>query len=256
MSPEQLRGVHDLDTRADVYGLGMTLYRLLVGALPESRAMGASELPRPSRYLLAQADAQALSQRRGGGSAQTLARDLSRELDWIALKATDTDRARRYDSADAMAADLQRYLNGFPVHAAPPSTWQIARKFALRHRLASALALALIVLAGVSLLFLAQSWQRERAALALANAQLRQHEVFNAFMLDLIREVHAAQPSEPLRLADILNRGAALAAERYPDQPGLLLALQAQLAAARVAAGLPTAAPANDDAQAKSTPTP
>ena len=149
MSPEQaeLSGL-DVDTRSDVYSLGVLLYELLTGHTPFDRdtlaKAGLDEMrrmiredepPRPShRISTLKADAGShVSQRRGIDQRQ-LTRALRGELDWIVMKALEKDRNRRYESASAFAADIERYLNDEPVTAGPPTLRYRLRKFVGRHR--------------------------------------------------------------------------------------------------------------------------
>ena len=183
MSPEQAapRG-EDVDTRADVYALGMVLYLLLVGALPFDRKVlreaGIVEFqklittqdpPRPSRMvsrLGATADPTA-SNRQMSSSALSAA--LQGDLDWIVMKALEKSPDRRYSSVEAFAADIRRHLSDHAVEARPPSSVDRTRKFVRRHTLEVAAAgivlLALIagaLLATVGFLR-ARSAQREAA---------------------------------------------------------------------------------------------
>jgi tetratricopeptide (TPR) repeat protein len=147
MSPEQADGGVDIDTRTDVYSLGVLLYELLAGSTPfdprrlRSAAYGEllriireTDPPRPSTRLSESRDAlPAVAARRRIEPAR-LAPALRGDLDWIVMKALDKDRARRYDSPSALAADLQRHRAGEPVSAAPPGAAYRLKKFVRRHR--------------------------------------------------------------------------------------------------------------------------
>ena len=149
MAPEQADAAQrDVDTRADVYSLGVLLYELLVGSLPfadtELRRAGMLELyrllqtvepPRPSaRFAALPAAQQAQVADARAATVPALRRTLARDLDWVVAKAIEKDRARRYDGADALAADLQRFLQHEPLQAGPPSAGYRLRKFVRRNR--------------------------------------------------------------------------------------------------------------------------
>jgi len=148
MSPEQaeLTGL-DVDTRSDVYSLGVVLYELLAGAQPfdarELRTAGFDEMrrrireeepPRPSTKVSSLGDASRVAAERRRTDSHGLARTLRGDLDWIVMRAMEKDRTRRYSSPSELAADVERYLRNQPVEASPPSTWYRARKFIRRHR--------------------------------------------------------------------------------------------------------------------------
>ncbi len=159
MAPEQAGvGGIDIDTRADVYSLGVLLYELLTGTKPldakEALRDGYVELlrrvreedpPRPSTRVSSLSLGTDGDGATSVGDATTLSKRLRGDLDWIVMKALEKDRDRRYDSADAFAADVMRFLEGDPVVAAPPSATYRMRKFAARHR--GAVAAALIIFA-------------------------------------------------------------------------------------------------------------
>src|SRR5262245_15407650 len=135
MAPEQADPTNqDIDTRADIYSLGVMLYELLVGALPflqaELRKAGMLEVqrilrevepPRPSTKLTRAGDSSTAIANARRMSAGALQRALRTDLDWVVLKALEKDRNRRYDTANALAADLQRFLDHEPLQAGPPS---------------------------------------------------------------------------------------------------------------------------------------
>jgi WD40 repeat protein/serine/threonine protein kinase len=166
MSPEQaqLSGL-DVDTRTDIYALGVLLYELLTGTTPldmeRVRALGFVEMlrlirdeppARPSTRVSALGQAATPVSANRQSDPQRLGLVLRGELDWIVLKALEKDRDRRYESASAFAADVQRYLNDEPVQACPPSRWYRFRKFARRNKAAlataTAVAAALVVAVG------------------------------------------------------------------------------------------------------------
>ena len=160
MSPEQAdRNERNIDTRTDVYSLGVILYELLVGELPigsrELRAAGIEamlqkiceqEPPRPSTKLKSLGPSAKDSAERRKEAPESLERHLRGDLDWITIKALEKERSRRYGSASDLAGDLLRYLNDQPVSAGPPGASYRARKFIRRHRFGVGVAVAAVVL--------------------------------------------------------------------------------------------------------------
>jgi tetratricopeptide (TPR) repeat protein len=220
MSPEQaeLSGV-DVDSRSDIYSLGVLLYELLTGVTPFDaetlhkaaldemrRIIRETEPPKPSTRLQSflAADVRRLkspdsqpstlnSQPAGGASSRRLLqlretiRSVRGDLDWIVMKAIEKDRARRYETASALVDDIQHHLDHQPVRACPPSAVYRARKFVRRHRfgvaMATTLVLALSIGLTVALIGFAEArQQRDRAErFARELAQQRQRDDVRKF---------------------------------------------------------------------------
>ncbi len=168
MSPEQaeMSGL-DVDTRSDVYGLGVLLYELLTGTTPFDRnrlreaahdevrrIIREEEPPAPSTRISTLGDALGSVSANCGTDPKRLGQLVRGELDWIVMRAMAKDRTRRYETANGLARDVERYLADEPVEACPPSAWYRFRKFAARYKralAAAAFAGALLVLAAVAL---------------------------------------------------------------------------------------------------------
>ena len=222
MSPEALEGI-DVDTRSDVYALGVLLYELLCGNRPfGSRKTSAAEImrqtrfeepTRPSRRLTATENAARIAENRRSTPAD-LGKTLAADLDWIALRALAKDRSNRYESSAALADDIERYLTDRPVEARPPSLRYRAGKLIKRHRAATFAALVAMIAATVAVVFALRytiDVKRERSA---AEAARLQAEKLVTFLLD---DLYAEL--EPFARRDFLDRVATEVTGYFDDLP-------------------------------------
>ena len=263
MPPEQAEmGAVDIDTRSDVYGLGVLMYELLTGVTPfdarELRSKAFVEMQRVIREVDPLAPSTRLGRLESRGAMASaratepskLRKSLRGELDWIVMKCLEKDRARRYETANGLAADVLNYLSDQPVLAGPTSAAYRARKFFRRHRAGAALTTAALVIAAVVAGLYVRGIRAEqaktRAALADAQEQRRLAEertieaeqanlntqaVNNFLTTDLLASAdpEVAQ-GRTISVQEAVDTASAKVHERFADHPQIEAAVRMSLA--------------------------
>ncbi|MFT3878821.1 MAG: tetratricopeptide repeat protein [Gemmatales bacterium] len=261
MAPEQVeRNALDIDTRADIYALGVVLYELLTGTTPlererfrtaawdeVKRLIREEEPPKPSTRLSSTEGLPSIASQRDMEPAK-LGRLLRGDLDWIVMKTLEKDRNRRYPSANALAEDLSRFLNHEPVSAGPPSAAYKIQKFVRRHRggVLAASAMLLLLMAGIvgtTWGMLSAQQQRDRAVQAEKDIRVQKTEVerqagiANAVIMFLQKDLFEQatldnQPKEggertvDMKVRTLLDRASAKMEGKFGNTPSVEIILR------------------------------
>ncbi len=233
MSPEQAElSDLDIDTRSDIYSLGVLLYELLTDTTPFSeeelrrggytgmqRIIREQEPTKPSTRLTMLGETLSAVAGRRSATPVQLRRVLRGDLDWIVMKCLEKERMRRYDTVSALAADVECYLHHEPVSAGPPSLRYLTRKFVQRRRslVIAATAVILAILAGLAA-SMTMFFQAERARRETDAARAEARSVADFLANDLLATVYPERTrGEPVTVRYILNNAERGLAERFVD---------------------------------------
>jgi serine/threonine protein kinase/tetratricopeptide (TPR) repeat protein len=273
MSPEQAEmSPLAVDTRSDIYSLGVLLYELLTGTTPFERSQFSEasydevrriireqEPPTPSARLstLGQ-EAETVAKRRRT-DARKLWQAVRGDLDWIVMKCLEKDRTRRYATANDLARDVERYLHDEPVEVSPPSRTYQLRKFVRRNRgpVIAAMLIAVSLLAGIgvstwqmvrarfaeqsalkSAQLAQQAAQAERTAKERESAQRRQAKAVSDFLVSAFRRPDPGVDGREITMAQVLARSAKELQDAYQGDPGTKAALLAAIGESYMGLGL------------------
>lgn len=234
MSPEQADGSGlDVDTRADIYSLGVILHELLTGRLPlDPAGMTAAEFmaklvmrdttPRTPSAALGDLDREGAAQVAGFRHTDPpgLRRDLRGDLDWIVLRAIERDRNRRYQTANDLSADIARHLADEPVSAGPPGAWYRFGKFVRRNRVAVGAGSIVMVSVMLGVAATTTALTRARRAEAVAEQEAQAALQVSNFLVGLFRGANPRTAlGDPATAEDLLNQGARTVREELAGQP-------------------------------------
>ncbi|MBL9148163.1 MAG: serine/threonine protein kinase [Phycisphaerae bacterium] len=251
MSPEQVEAAPEgVDTRVDVYALGVLLYELLVGVTPLDiasrtgsslastlQAIRTEEPLRPSARLdgLGPRRAEIAAARATDPKRHRAA--LVGDLDWIVMRAIDKDVTRRYGSVEALAADIRRHRAHEPVSAAAPSAWYQTRKFMRRHRVGVTASVVVLLALTAGLAATLVSFARTREAESISRSAKDEAAAVNAFLIDdLFGAASPERDGVKVTVVDALANAVATVDARFKDQP--VLAAKVRMVVARLYCGL------------------
>ena len=252
MSPEQAEiNRQDVDTRSDIYSLGVVLYELMTGTTPLDReqltkaayvellrAIREEEPVSPSARIRRSGVSVEIAVHRRSNPA-ALPKLVHGELDWITMKALEKDRARRFETVNGLVRDLERYLSGEPVEAGPPSATYRLMKAARKHRVALATVAGFLALIAGAVVYSAREAIRARRAERVA-------EAVNSFLLnDLLGQASSSRqggpdnkPDPDIKVRTALDRAAARVGGKFKDQPEVEAAVRRTIGLTYIDLGL------------------